>query len=146
MIIRKITPKDFATCIEMGGRMHEESEFGCLEYCPDKCLIWANEIVINSKMVWIVAEHEGQIVGMLGAEIAQPYFSNDIIDSYLLMFKEVYDYYKATIGAKNLLNVLEQSLYLKIDPQLSRYTGVKDKRNIPYKVDIVLHFPYHHLP
>ncbi len=63
--------------------------------------------------------------------------SNDVIDSYLLMFKEVYDYYKSAIGDRGFLDVLERSLYLKIDPQLSRYTGVKDKRNIPYKVEVM---------
>lgn len=63
--------------------------------------------------------------------------NNDVIDSYLFMFQEVYDYYKSAIGDKGFLDVLERSLYLKIDPQLSRYTGVKDKRNIPYKVEVM---------
>jgi adenylate cyclase class 1 len=66
--------------------------------------------------------------------------SNNIIDAYLLMFREVYDYYKTVIGDRNMLNVLEQSLYLKIDPQLSRYTGVKERKNIPYKVEVMFQY------
>ncbi|HOE19561.1 MAG TPA: class I adenylate cyclase [Spirochaetota bacterium] len=68
--------------------------------------------------------------------------TNSILDSYLLMFDEVYDYYSQVINDPALLQILKQNLYLKIDPQLSRYLGIKDKKNIPYKVAVM--FKYVH--
>ena len=67
-------------------------------------------------------------------------FDNTVLDSYLMMFSEVYDYYGSKIQDKNLLDMLKKNLYLKIDPQLSKYTGVKDNKNIPYKVVIMFQY------
>jgi len=68
--------------------------------------------------------------------------TNSILDAYLLMFDEVYDYYSQTMNDSAILQILKQNLYLKIDPQLSKYVGIKDKKNIPYKVAIM--FKYVH--
>lgn len=67
-------------------------------------------------------------------------YDNIALDSYLMMFTEVYDYYCSKIHDKNLLDMLKKNLYLKIDPQLSKYTGVKDNKNIPYKVVIMFQY------
>jgi adenylate cyclase, class 1 len=67
-------------------------------------------------------------------------FENTVLDSYLMMFSEVYDYYSSKIQDKNLLDMLKKNLYLKIDPQLSKYVGVKDNKNIPYKVEIMFQY------
>ncbi len=67
-------------------------------------------------------------------------FDNTALDSYLMMFTEVYDFYSSKIHDKNLLDMLKKNLYLKIDPQLSKYTGVKDNKNIPYKVLIMFQY------
>jgi len=60
-----------------------------------------------------------------------------ILDSYLLMFNEVYKYYEEVLTDKSLLLILRQNLYLKIDPQLSKYLTLKDKKNLPYKVVVM---------
>jgi len=60
-----------------------------------------------------------------------------ILDSYLLMFNEVYKYYEEVLSDKSLLVILRQNLYLKIDPQLSKYLALKDKKNLPYKVVVM---------
>ncbi len=61
-----------------------------------------------------------------------------LLDSYLFMFREVFDYYSKTISDPALLEILKLNLYLKADPQISRYAGVKDQKNIPYKVKAML--------
>ncbi|HPJ37192.1 MAG TPA: class I adenylate cyclase [Spirochaetota bacterium] len=66
--------------------------------------------------------------------------SNTMLDSYLFMFEEVYDHYSGRLKDPNLLTILKQNLYLKVDPQISRYAGVKDKKNIPYKVGVMLSY------
>ncbi len=60
-----------------------------------------------------------------------------ILDSYLLMFNEVYKYYEEVLSDKSLLLILRQNLYLKIDPQLSKYIALRDKKNLPYKVQVM---------
>jgi len=56
------------------------------------------------------------------------------LDSYLMMFNEVYRYYEEVLDDKSLLKILRQNLYLKIDPQLTKYAAMKDRKNLPYKV------------
>ncbi len=63
-----------------------------------------------------------------------------MLDSYLFMFREVYDYYAGVMKDENLLRILKQNLYLKADPQITRYAGVKDQKNIPYKVKVMLSY------
>ena len=67
-------------------------------------------------------------------------FDDTILDSYLMMFKEVYDFYSPRIKDKNILDMLKKNLYLKIDPQLSKYMGIKDSKNIPYKVVVMFNY------
>jgi adenylate cyclase class 1 len=63
-----------------------------------------------------------------------------MLDAYLFMFREVYDYYGRVMKDENLLRILKQNLYLKVDPQITRYAGVKDQKNIPYKVKVMLSY------
>ncbi|OHD64505.1 MAG: hypothetical protein A2176_02610 [Spirochaetes bacterium RBG_13_51_14] len=65
---------------------------------------------------------------------------NKIIDSYILMFEEVYNYYESIVADQTLLKILRQNLYLKINPQLSRYIGVKDRQSLPYKVLVMFKY------
>lgn len=65
---------------------------------------------------------------------------NTILDGYLIMFKEVYDYYSSKQEDEELLEILKKNLYLKTNPQLSRYMGIKDKKNIPYKVMVMFRY------
>ncbi len=63
-----------------------------------------------------------------------------ILDSYLMMFQEVFDFYSSRLKDKALLEMLKKNLYLKINPQLSRYVGIKDNKNIPYKVIVMFQY------
>ena len=67
-------------------------------------------------------------------------FNNKILDSYILMFEEVYNHYETALEDKNLLKILRQNLYLKINPQLSKYAGIKNKEKLPYKVNIMFNY------
>ncbi len=67
-------------------------------------------------------------------------FNDTILDSYLMMFQEVFDFYSTRIKDKTLLDMLKKNLYLKIDPQLSKYVGIKDNKNIPYKVIVMFQY------
>ncbi len=64
-------------------------------------------------------------------------FYAEILDSYIMMFEAVYEYYGETMNNPVLLNALKRNLYLKINPQLTKYAGLKNSKNIPYKVQIM---------
>lgn len=70
----------------------------------------------------------------LKASIQRGKLENSVPDSYLIMFNEVYRYYEEVLDDKSLLKILRQNLYLKIDPQLSKYLALKERKNLPYKV------------
>ena len=57
-----------------------------------------------------------------------------ILDSYQLMFEEVYRYYESCVDDPSRINILRECMYLKVAPQISRYLGVKDRRNLPSRV------------
>ncbi len=65
---------------------------------------------------------------------------NKILDSYILMFDEVYDYYDSALKDKDLLKILRQNLYLKINPQLSKYVAMKNSKNLPYNVRVMFKY------
>jgi adenylate cyclase class 1 len=70
----------------------------------------------------------------LKASLQRGKLGNAVPDSYLMMFNEVYKYYEEVLEDKYLLPILRQNLYLKIDPQLSKYLALKERKNLPYKV------------
>ncbi len=63
-----------------------------------------------------------------------------ILDSYILMFEEVYEYYREVLEDKKLLEILRMNLYLKINPQLSKYSGMKKAKTLPYKVKVMFRY------
>jgi ribosomal protein S18 acetylase RimI-like enzyme len=75
MIIRPITKDDLPACIHMGARMHEESQYSNLAYSPEKCYAFGINSLDNDDILWVVAESEGKLVGMLGASVQDIYFA-----------------------------------------------------------------------
>lgn len=73
-------------------------------------------------------------------KIIRGQIDNYILDSYILMFEEVYEYYETALEDRSLLKILRQNLYLKIDPQLSKYTGLKKSSSLPYKVVVMFRY------
>ncbi len=65
---------------------------------------------------------------------------NRVLDPYILMFEEVYDFYESFMEEKKLLKILRQNLYLKINPQLSKYIALKNNQNLPYKVAVMFKY------
>jgi len=75
----------------------------------------------------------------LKSNILRDNLSIGVTDSYILMFEEVYSFYGKIIEDKTMLTVLQENLYLKIKPNLSRYAGIKAIK-LPYKVKIMLNY------
>lgn len=76
MIVRPIEEKDLATCIHLGARMHEESDFRDMEYSPEKCAALGRQAMTDPDYVWLVAEDGGEIVGMFGGYVSETFFGH----------------------------------------------------------------------
>jgi adenylate cyclase, class 1 len=85
-------------------------------------------------------DHSPLLSQKVKSSILRGNFDMKIVDSYILMFEEVYNYYDTTVADQTLLKILRQNLYLKINPQLSRYIGVKDREGLPYKVLVMFRY------
>lgn len=62
------------------------------------------------------------------------------IDSYLIMFNDVYDYYSTLMRDDTATEMLKICFYLKVDPQLSRHTAKPDNGDVPEKIKIMQEF------
>jgi adenylate cyclase class 1 len=82
------------------------------------------------------------ISSYLKSQVHQERLTNTIIDSYLLMFAHVYKYYKENGMEQAQLLILKINLYLKISPNLSKYTSF-DNRKLPSKVMEMLRYSKH---
>ena len=76
----------------------------------------------------------------LKSKILRGQLSNNILDSYILMFNEVYEFHQKYTKDPEILHVLRLNLFLKIDPQLSKYESMKDSSSLPYKVKIMFNY------
>lgn len=67
--------------------------------------------------------------------VQQGSITNTILDSYLMMFREVFEYYSKSGAEASFLRVLQMNLYLKISPQLTKYAAMKTRSGMPYRVE-----------
>jgi len=58
----------------------------------------------------------------------------DSIDSYVIMFNDVYDYYSAVAKDLHATEILKTCFYLKVDPKLSSFQGKNGAAAVPEKV------------
>lgn len=86
MIIRQLTPQDIPSVISLGGRMHEESQFGALTYAPEKVAKKCARSVSDPDMLALVAEKDGEIVGMFGAYVTPYEFGDERIAQDILVY------------------------------------------------------------
>jgi hypothetical protein len=69
MIVRDATFDDADEAVELGAKIHAESESKHLAFDPSGAKVIGAQCIVNRSMCAFVAEHEGRIVGvLLGAE------------------------------------------------------------------------------
>ena len=73
-MIRIATPADLSAIVDMGHQMHLESRFKALPYSHDKVRnIFAQ--LIDGKGFAMVAEKDGELIGVMGAVVMELWFS-----------------------------------------------------------------------
>lgn len=88
MRVRPFKESDIATMIELGGKMHKESNFKELNYDKNKLIALGEAIIANPNVYYaIVAEDENKVLlGMFVGVITEYYFSKDLLASDLLFY------------------------------------------------------------
>jgi len=87
MILRRFEPKDIEPCIQLGHDMHAESDYSSLVFSDLECRIFAEESMKNPGVFLDVADMgNGNIIGMLGAMIDQPFFSAELIATDIFVY------------------------------------------------------------
>ncbi len=86
------------------------------------------------------SEYSPLLSHKIKTKILRGVFDNDILDSYIQMFEEVYQYYSTAGRDANLLNILRENLYLKINPHLSKYIVIRESKNLPYNVRVMFKY------
>ena len=88
MRVRPFKESDIATMIELGGKMHKESNFKELNYDKNKLIALGEAIIANTNVYYaIVAEDENKVLlGMFVGVITEYYFSKDLLASDLLFY------------------------------------------------------------
>lgn len=101
MIIRKAKETDMEEIIKLGKDMYDESKLHGMIFDADKCR--AFYLVLLATGLAIVAELEGKIIGMFGAELQKHIFSNDYMTMDVLNY--VVPSYRGSNAAKRMLSV-----------------------------------------
>lgn len=85
-MIRDMEAVDIPLMIELGARMHLESEYKGFNYNPDKCYELGQQLIESEKMCGFVAEKDGHIIGMFLGCYWEHYFSDATISGDLLLY------------------------------------------------------------
>ena len=89
MKLRCATTDDFEGGMELGRRMHEESEFAFLPFDREKVRAFLRHIAANPRhYCTFVVEHEGRLVGLLVGQVMEYFFCRELLCDDVLLFVE----------------------------------------------------------
>lgn len=86
MIIRRLEQLDIPDIIRLGGRMHEESQYGVLAYSPERVADKCYQVTVNLHMFGVVAYSDGSIIGMMGGQVYQYDYGDELIATDILVY------------------------------------------------------------
>lgn len=85
-MIRDMAAADIPLMIELGARMHLESEYSEFNYNPDKCAELGEQIIASDNYCGFVSEVDGEIQGMFIGCAWEHYFSNAVLSTDFLLY------------------------------------------------------------
>jgi GNAT superfamily N-acetyltransferase len=85
-MIREMTEQDIPRMIELGARMHLESEYKDFNYSTQKTYKLGHTIIDSNDMCGFVSEVDGEIKGMFIGAKWEHYFSDATISGDLLLY------------------------------------------------------------
>lgn len=76
MLIRRFAAQDLEACIELGSMMHQESVYRHQPFSRDRLAYLAHLCLTNPQYVCLVAERDGQIIGLMTGITGQHFFAD----------------------------------------------------------------------
>ena len=87
MNLRRATADDIEEGMELGRRMHEESQFAFLPFDREKVRRYLGHILSNSEHYCVfVVEHEGRLIGLLVGQVMEYFFCREPLCDDVLLF------------------------------------------------------------
>lgn len=89
MNLRRATAIDFEAGMELGRRMHAESEFAFLPFDAAKVRRLLRHVVGNPQHYCVyVVEHDGRLIGLLVGQVMEYFFCRELLCDDLLLYVE----------------------------------------------------------
>ena len=86
MEIRRMKTSDVPAIIHLGARMHEESQYSILNFLPEKVVEKCHQVINHQQMLGLVAIQDGNIIAMIGGQIAAYEYGDDLVASDILVY------------------------------------------------------------
>ena len=106
--IRAATSYDFPDMVGMGEKMHSEGAYSFLPYDSDKLMNMATSMYGNGSGCFLVAEENGDKVGMVIAYLTEYYFCREKIVKDLLVYV-LPEYRGGTCGVRLIKELIKWS-------------------------------------
>lgn len=78
-LYRRAVQEDLPALLALSKEMHAETSFQTLSFSDSKTAAEIMSSTLDPKMLFVVAEEQGKIVGMICAYLDSPYFSDDLV-------------------------------------------------------------------
>jgi GNAT superfamily N-acetyltransferase len=98
-LIRPYAATDLERVLELGAMMHAESRYASLDFDPDKLVDLSDAVLTNPAYLCLVAEEEGEVVGLIVGYVIPHWFGNDLTSGDLAVYVAP-EHRKGMIGVK----------------------------------------------
>ena len=89
MKLRRATPRDIEAGMDLGRRMHAESEFAFLPFDAAKVRRFLQHMASEPEQYCIyVVEHDARLIGLLVGQVMEYFFCRELLCDDLLLFVE----------------------------------------------------------
>lgn len=86
MNVRLMAERDIPKVVAMGADMHAESQYRGMDYDPYVCHALAEAVIQDPNQIALVAETDGEVVGMISGYVAPFYFGSDLMAADRILY------------------------------------------------------------
>jgi GNAT superfamily N-acetyltransferase len=98
-MIRPYAAHDLDAVLALGADMHSESRYSSLDFDPAKLVALSDTVLTNPAYLCLVAEEDGEVVGLIVGYVIPHWFGNDLTSGDLAVYVSP-EHRKGMIGVK----------------------------------------------
>lgn len=127
-MIRPYAATDLDRVLELGAMMHAESRYAALDFDPDKLVDLSDAVMTNPAYLCLVAEEDGDVVGLIVGYVMPHWFGNDLTSGDLAVYVAP-EHRKGMIGVKLVKAYTEWTRSKGVkEPMLGVSAGITPER------------------